>query len=218
MTLKVQERSIVMKDTALIVIDMQRGFISEKSSCYIKGAAATVPDCAKMIRGCREQGIPVIFVNRLYRENGSDVEHTRLEGWLRGGKPISPNCMDDISADMPEEFEPQDGDYMVKKPRFSAFFQTELDMLLRRLGVKNVVLIGTTTPNCIRTTCYDGISLDYNVVVISNCTSSATDEIQKANLKDMENIGAQVMTSREFLSGKKKIKDTAGIARKYVQG
>ncbi len=207
-----------MENTALIVIDMQRGFISEKSSCYIRGAAATVPACAEMIKGCREQNIPVVFVNRLYRENGSDVENTRLEGWLRGGKPISPNCDDEISADMPEEFETQSGDYLVKKPRFSAFFQTELDMLLRRLEVKNIVLIGTTTPNCIRTTCYDGISLDYNVAVISDCTSSATDEIQKANLMDMENIGAQVMSSHEFLSGERKIRDLAGLARKYVRG
>ena len=207
-----------MKNTALIVIDMQRGFINEKSSCYIKGAAATVGDCAELIRGCRERNIPVIFVNRLYRENGSDVENTRFEGWLRSGKPISPNCPEEISADMPEEFEPQPCDYMVRKPRFSAFFQTELDMLLRRLDIKNIVLTGTTTPNCIRTTCYDGISLDYNVAVISNCTSSSTEEIQQANLKDMENIGAQVMSSHEFLSGEREIRDVAGIVRKYVLG
>ena len=95
-----------MNDTALIVIDMQRGFLNEESSCFIKGAKATVPECAKMIRGCREKGIPVFFVNRLYRANGSDVEHTRFHGWLKGGMPISPGCEENISSDMPEEFCP----------------------------------------------------------------------------------------------------------------
>ncbi len=206
-----------MKDTALIVIDMQRGFLNEESTCYIKGAKATVPNCARMIRGCRDMGIPVFFVNRLYRANGSDVEHTRFHGWLKGGKPISPGCDESISSDMPEEFCPCEKDYFIKKPRFSAFFQTELDIVLRRLGVRNVILIGTTTPNCIRTSCYDGISLEYNVAVVSDCTSSATDEIQKSNLRDMENIGAQIITSEGFLSGEEVLRDSTAIVQEYVK-
>ena len=206
-----------MKDTALIVIDMERGFLNEESSCFIKGAKATIPECSKMIRGCRERDIPVFFVNRLYRANGSDVEHTRFPYWVKGGKPISPGCDEKISSDMPEEFCPCEKDYFVRKPRFSAFFQTELDLLLRRLGIRNLVLIGTTTPNCIRSSCYDGISLEYNVAVISDCTSSATDEIQRSNLRDMENIGAQIMSCEEFLSGDKRIKDTVALVQEFVQ-
>ena len=61
-----------------------------------------------------------------------------------------------------------------------------------------VVLIGTTTPNCIRTTCYDANALDYNVVVLSDCTSSQTEEIQRVNLEDMARMGAHVMTAAEF--------------------
>lgn len=162
-------------------------------------------------------GIPVFFVNRLYRANGSDVEHTRFHGWLKGGKPISPGCDESISSDMPEEFCPCEKDYFIKKPRFSAFFQTELDIVLRRLGVRNVILIGTTTPNCIRTSCYDGISLEYNVAVVSDCTSSATDEIQKSNLRDMENIGAQIITSEGFLSGEEVLRDSTAIVQEYVK-
>ena len=84
------------------------------------------------------------------------------------------------------------------KQRFSAFFQTELDMILRRLGIKTIYLTGTTTPNCIRSTCYDGISLDYNIVVIEDCCSSNSLEIQKANINDMKNIGAKIISSSDF--------------------
>ena len=57
-----------------------------------------------------------------------------------------------------------------------------------------VILAGTTTPNCIRTSCYDALSLDYDAIVLSDCTSSVTEEVQRANLGDMERIGAQIET------------------------
>ena len=154
--------------TALIVIDMQKGFINEASAQCIRGAKATVPACAAVINHCRERDIPVFFVTRRYRADGSDVEHTRFASWREGGRAMSPDCPEEISAGMPEEFGLCDRDYRIIKPRYSAFFHTELDLILRRLGVNTIVLAGTTTPNCIRTTCYDGISLEYNVAVLSD--------------------------------------------------
>ncbi len=188
-----------MCDTALLVIDMQNGFISEKSPLYIDGAAATVPACARVIEACRSHGISVFFINRSYAADGSDVEHTRRQAWEAGGKPLSPGCAPEISAGMPAVFGAGEHDYHIVKPRYSAFFATGLDLILRRLGVKKLILTGTTTPNCIRTTCYDAISLDYAVTVLSDCTSSKTPEIQKSNLRDMQNVGADVSDSENFL-------------------
>lgn len=201
--------------TALIVIDMQKGFLNEASAQCIRGARATVPACTAVINHCRKQNIPVFFVTRRYRADGGDVEHTRFERWLEGGRAMSPGCPDEISADMPEEFGFCGRDYRIIKPRYSAFFHTELDLILRLLGVNTIVLAGTTTPNCIRTTCYDGISLEYNVAVLSDCTSSNTEEIQQSNLRDMANVGAQIMTGEEFISGAL-IRDTVSLARENV--
>ena len=185
---------------ALVMIDMQRGFLDKDSSLCIKMAADTIPACARLIDHCHSEGIPVFFVTRRYRADGSDVEHTRYATWLEGGKPLSEEWPE--SADYPGEFNVLPGDYHIIKPRFSAFFQTELDMMLRRMRVDTVILAGTTTPNCIRTTMYDALSLEYNSIVISDCTSSVTEEIQRANLLDMANIGAHVMSLEEFMSGK----------------
>ena len=151
---------------ALLVIDMQNGFLNPESALCIRGARATIPACANVIAACRAAAVPVIFVNRAYRADGTDVEHTRRQTWSEGGKPLTPNSTGPISIENPPEFGRAETDFEIIKPRYSAFFQTSLDLLLRRLHVDTVLLAGTTTPNCIRTTCYDAISLDYRVVVL----------------------------------------------------
>ena len=205
------------KTTALVVIDMENAFISEESPLCIKQAAASVPACGRVIRKARERGIPVFFVNRIYRKNGSDVEFTRYASWAAGGRYLAPNSTGPLSIDVPEEFRPMEGDYTITKPRFSAFFQTELDLILRRLGVKTVFLTGTTTPNCIRTTCYDGLSLDYNIVIIEDCCSSNTEEIQRVNMEDMERAGAVLTNSAEFSKEDYQTEDLAGEVQKKVR-
>lgn len=183
-----------MSKYALIMIDMQRGFIDSASPLCIPDAAATLPACAEALSVCRKAGAAVVFATRHYRADGSDVEKCRRELWLRGGKPLSEECSAELSDAFPEEFSTAPGDYFIVKPRFSAFFHTELDLILRRLGVDTVILAGTTTPNCIRTSCYDALSLDYDVIVLSDCTSSVNAEVQRANLEDMARIGAEILT------------------------
>lgn len=187
-----------MSKTALIMIDMQRGFIDPASPLCIAGAAATVPACAEAIRFFHGNGQPLVYAVRHYRADGSDVEKARAKIWTEGGKPLSESCAERLSDAFPDEFERLESDYTIVKPRFSAFFATSLDLILRRLGVQTVVLAGTTTPNCIRTTCYDAISLDYDAVVLSDCTSSVTDAVQAANLADMQRVGAVVCASTEL--------------------
>lgn len=187
-----------MDRQALLVIDMQNGFLEEASPLCIRQAKATLPACAAAIRRARERDIPVIFVNRAYRADGSDVEHTRREVWLAGGRPLMPGSTGPLSVENPAILGRCPDDYEIIKPRYSAFFQTPLDLLLRRLGISTVVLAGTTTPNCIRTTCYDAISLDYEVVVLADCCSSNTDAIQEANLADMRAVGARILAADTY--------------------
>ena len=203
--------------TALIVIDMERGFLSPASPLCIDGAAATVPACAAVIEACRARGVPVFFVIRAYRADGSDIESTRLPAWLAGGKPLSPGCPEEIGTAMPEEFGFCEKDVLLYKPRFSALFRTPLDGMLRRLGVDTLLLAGTTTPNCIRTTAYDALSLEYNVAVLSDCTSSVNEAVQQANLADMARVGVQILSSADYLSGRVPLADPVGEARRLVR-
>lgn len=183
---------------ALLMIDMQYGFIDEGSSLCIAGARATLSACKQALDAARSHGIVPVHVRREYAADGSNVESTRYETWLAGGKPLSQASTDPASLDFPPETSPHNGETVVVKPRFSAFFGTNLDALLRAQGITTVVLAGTTTPNCIRSTCYDALSLDYNVVVLKDATSSRTPEVQRANIEDMAFIGAQIMGVSEF--------------------
>jgi nicotinamidase-related amidase len=184
--------------SALLVIDMENGFVEPEGGHCIRFAKGTVPACVRAVETAREKGIPVFFVKRIYRTDGSDVELTRHAAWVAGGRACGPATTGPNSAQAPEGLRPQPGDYTIIKPRWSAFFGTELDLILRRLSVRRVILAGTTTPNCIRTTCYDANSLDYNVVILTDCTSSQTEEIQRVNLEDMGRAGAILMDSAAF--------------------
>lgn len=184
--------------SAFVLIDMEEGFVNPMGGHCIKNALATVPACEKALAAARRKGIPVFFVKRIYRADGSDVEMTRYANWLKGGKPVTPASRGANSAMAPKGLAPLPGDYTIIKPRWSAFFGTELDLILRRLGVRNVILAGTTTPNCIRSTCYDALSLEYNTILIEDCCSSQTEEIQRVNMIDMKNVGAILMTEADF--------------------
>ena len=70
-----------MKKYALVMIDMQRGFIDPSSPLCIPAAAATVPACAEVIKLCHEKNVPVFYTTRHYRADGSDVEKCRRAVW-----------------------------------------------------------------------------------------------------------------------------------------
>lgn len=202
---------------ALLIIDMQHGFIDTDSALCVAGAQATLPACTQAINQARKLTIPIFHICREYASDGSDVESTRFESWLAGGKPLSKACVAENSLDFPEEIAPKAGDRVVVKPRFSAFFATDLNETLRAKGINTVVLLGTTTPNCIRSSCYDALSLNYNVVVVEDCTSSRTPAVQATNIEDMAHIGAQIINTKEFCEcGLANIRDVVGEHQRCV--
>lgn len=198
---------------AFLLIDMQNGFIDGASPLCIAGAAATVPACAHALAAAREHGLAVFHVRRAYAADGSDVEAVRWKAWAEGGRPLS--SADPMSLACPSELAPAPGEPVVVKPSWSAFFGTDLDFLLRARGVGTLVLAGTTTPNCVRSTAYDGLARGFNVAVLRDATSSRSPEAQEANLADMEAAGIQLIHTDDFAAnGLLHVRDTeAEVAR-----
>ena len=188
-----------MVSAALLVIDLEKAFVLPGSPFEVKGALKTIPNCKKVIEASRSHGIPVIYVKRLYRGDGSDVELVRINQWLSAGMPLTADSTGLLSAEYVDEIKPQPEDYLIVKKRFSAFFMTELDLLLRRLGVDVLAIIGTQTPNCVRATVYDALSLDYEVIIVEDCASSQDEETQRANIKDLRNLGCTIISSDEYV-------------------
>ena len=198
---------------AFLLIDMQNGFIDGASPLCIAGAAATVPACARALAAAREHGLAVFHVRRAYAADGSNVEAVRWEAWAEGGRPLS--SADPMSLSCPSELAPAPGEPVVVKPSWSAFFGTDLDVLLRARGIGTLVLAGTTTPNCVRSTAYDGLARGFNVAVLRDATSSRSPEAQEANLADMEAAGIQLIHTDDFAAnGLLHVRDTeAEVAR-----
>jgi len=186
-----------MGKTALLIIDMQNDFCLPGAPFEVKGAVSVVPQIKKALDACRSCGLPIVHIIRHYRADGMDVEITRLQAFIEKGGALIEGTK---GAEIIDELKPIKGEYIVIKKRWSAFFQTELDILLRRLHVNHIVVAGIQTPNCIRGTVWDANSLDYKVTVLTDGTGAMSQEVHQANLFDMQNIGIQLMTTEKFIT------------------
>ncbi len=186
-------------DTALLVIDMQHDFLDRSSPLFVTGGPAIVRTIAAVIPVARSAGMTVIHVQRSHRATGIDVDQSRhmlftqTGGFLVAGTPGAEEPPELLAVSAPH-------DLIVVKTRWSAFFATDLDLLLRRSAVHNLVLTGVQTPNCIRATACDALSLDYATTVLSDATASQSDDIQQANIRDMTAMGITVMTAAAWKS------------------
>ena len=181
--------------TALMIMDMQKDFVGPKASLRVKGGKEIVPRIEKALEASRKAGLPIFHIMRQHRADGSDVEKFRYEMFKK-----TPYAVEKTEgAEMIEELAPKDGETVLPKTRFSAFFHTNLDAILRRRGVGKIVLVGIQSPNCIRATAVDALALDYDVVLLTDAIGSKTKEIHDANMRDMGNMGMEIKTVDDFI-------------------
>lgn len=189
-------KMVDFKRSVLLIVDMEYGFLDSKSPLFVNLGFEIVTNIKKILNIYREKKLPIIFVKREHRKSGIDIDKTRVEIFKKSKGLILEN---DKSSEIIDDLKPLKDEIIVIKRRWSSFFGTELDILLRRLNIKNLIVTGIQTPNCIRATVYDALSLDYNVIVISDATASKSEEIQKNNLFDIENLGVDVLTTNELI-------------------
>jgi nicotinamidase-related amidase len=182
--------------TALIVIDMQNDFAHPDGRAFIPDAAQKAPVMGALLDAFREAGQPVVHVVRSYRADTWDVERFRVPYFQTGrGFAVDRSW----GAEVVGRLAPEKGEPVIVKQRFSAFFQTELDLLLRRAGIRRIVVVGVSLPNCPRATMYDGVSLDYDVVAVADALAAPSEETHRANLNDLAAIGVRVAEAREVI-------------------
>jgi len=183
-----------MEKTSLLIIDMQNDFVLEGKPLKVAGARAVIPKIQSVLAEFRKRSLPVFHVLRVHRADGSDVEITRKELFAR-----SPFAVEGTEgAAIIDELSPVKGEYALTKTRMSAFIGTELDLMLRTLGISKLFVCGIQTPNCIRTTVFDGIAYNYPVVLIDDATGASSDDVHRANVRDMENIGVRIVKTAEI--------------------
>ncbi|HUU75804.1 MAG TPA: isochorismatase family cysteine hydrolase [Methanoregulaceae archaeon] len=185
-----------MTKTAFLIIDMQNDFILDGAPLQVKGAKQIIENIKVILGLFRSRNLPVFHVLRIQRTDGSDVEVSRRELFR-----ATPFAVEGTSgAEVIRELAPHQGEYIIRKNRMSAFLNTDLDLLLRSLGIERVVIAGIQTPNCIRTTVFDAFAYNYHTILVDDAVAAQTEEIHKANVLDMANIGIEIIKTKEVES------------------
>src|SRR5208337_4223294 len=184
-----------MEHPALLIIDMQNDFVREGALLRVAQAEKVIPKIQDVLKEFRAKNLPVFHILRVHRSDGSDVEITRQE--LFSKHPFAVQATP--GAQEIDELKPLPGEYVIEKARMSAFIGTELDLMLRTLGITVLVITGVQTPNCIRTTVFDAIAYNHPVILVDDATGAQSEEIHRANVRDMANIGARVMDAQALI-------------------
>jgi ureidoacrylate peracid hydrolase len=201
-------------ETALIVIDMQNAYASQGGYLDLAGfdVSSTGPVIAnirKALTTARAVGMPVIFF-----QNGWDP------GYVEAGGPGSPNWHKSNALktmrkrpelqgrllakggwdyELVDDLKPQPGDIVLPKTRYSGFFNTSFDSVLRSHGIRNLVFTGIATNVCVESTLRDGFFLEYFGVVLADATHQAgPDFAQQAALFNIETFFGWVSSVDEF--------------------
>ncbi|MCO5609494.1 hypothetical protein L7F22_063722 [Adiantum nelumboides] len=180
--------------SALLIVSMQNDFVLSSSRLYTPAAPAIVPLINQAISFARERGALIVWAVREHHPSGIDLElfrKVRFAGiTVKGTK----------GAAVIDELKPQPEDVVIAKTRFSAFFGTNLHLVLQSAGIQNLIFTGIQTPNCIRQAVFDAVALDYpSVVVLSDATAANKPEVHEANLYDMRMVKVATPTVAEWM-------------------
>jgi len=204
-----QVSDITPAKCALIVVDMQNDFVAPGAPMETPAGRAMLPKLTRAIDFCRRVGARVIYTTHAHRRDGCDAGL-----FARLWPPIASRAglVDGTRGiEIYDEIAPKPGEIVVKKHRYSAFYGTDLDIILRGWGVDTVVIAGVTTENCCLSTARDALFRDYKVVFLSDATATfdypdvgqgamSADEIHKAVLVILSVSTAHVMKVEEFIS------------------
>ena len=192
---------ISLKSTALVVVDMQRGFLDKEAPLSIVGAEELVPRVNELTTTCRRLSLPVIFLkaNRradlsdsgllldIFTSNEVDNEMSTSQG--RKGNELHPDL--NVTQD----------DYIVPKVRYSALIpgSSSLEPLLRGLGRDSLIICGVATDVCVGATTSTAMMLGYKVFLVGDLTATYTKERQKIALEVYDMHYCKVMTFNKVM-------------------
>ncbi len=176
---------------ALVLIGLQNSFFHESGKNYYPESAEALPALQSLLERARKLRRPVIFAADCHRPGLSDFEAAKLPA----------HCIvDEFEVRPLESFSPQGpGEFLLPKRRLSAFQATDLDLMLRELQARTLVIGGVKTNLCVRATVQDGFSFGYRCHVVREAVSSDRQYLANASLEDVERYLGWVVSLDEGL-------------------
>lgn len=203
---KIKSGSYTLKP-ALLVIDVQNGFVSKGGSYDKLGMdtsnyRAVVPKIRELINLCREVGIPIFYTEAVREDSGIDLltnVHRILPKSRKERIRKVPICVRGTwDAQTIDELKPTDADHVIIKRRDSAFQDTEIDAWFEALDIDTIIFAGVDTSICVETSVRNAFNEGYDVILISDATASGNKEHYKMTLQIIGDHYGVVMDFERF--------------------
>ena len=191
---------------ALVVVDMQNGFVSPEGSygklgMNISHYRSIIPKIRELIDYCRKVGIPIFYTEAVREASGIDLlthVHILLPKSREETHKV-PICIRGTwDGNTIDELKPTDEDHLIIKRRDGAFQDTEFRMWLQSLGVNTLVFCGVDTSICVETSLREAFNLGYDILLISDATASGNQQHYKTTLERVSNYYGIALNFERF--------------------
>lgn len=187
-----RQRFFELEKVALIVTDMQNDFCANggyysRINQSLEPLRKVIPNIQRLVGAFRKLERPVIYTAAMYEPDGVDLPHNRhkiLPGFAKRGKALLV-ARDSWGAEIIDELKPRRDEYVVKKRRFSAFYNTDLETILRCRKIETIILTGIVTYICVEHIARDAFIRDFDVIVVGDAVAGRDDELHRSSLKSM---------------------------------
>jgi nicotinamidase-related amidase len=166
---------------ALVVIDVQKGGVMAEDTgiSHMAGGVQRYERIIALVDRARAASVPVIFIQEVHKRTLADFGRE-----LDGAESV--HCLEgDTATELADGLEPRPDEYLIRKRRYSAFFATELELVLKSYGARTLLLVGGLTDVCVHYTFADAHQHDYRCRVITDCVGGSSPRAHDAALEAM---------------------------------
>lgn len=198
----------VIGNPVLVVVDIQGGSgeadAGDDGIPSMSGRQERRPRVRRLIDRCREAGIPVVWIQEVHKRSLVDIGR-ELDG------AEGPHCLEgDDGTEIASWLDPQPEEFVIRKRRYSAFFGTELEIVLKAYRADTLLLIGGLTDVCIHYTAVDAHQHDYHVRVLTDCVGGSTDRAHQYSLEAIEYLQRDALITADDVHRFIDVREAAG--------
>jgi len=171
------------KRACLLVIDMQNEFLEDWGAVFFHYATEIVPNVKRLLGACRRSAVPVIFTGHVHEDPSVDGGMT-AQWWpeIKMGQSLIKGTR---GAEISSQLRPRKSEKIIWKHRYSAFYNTDLEIILRGMKVTDLIVTGVLTNVCCESTARDAFFRDFRVFFVADATATSEPEFHVASLKNL---------------------------------
>lgn len=195
------------RKSALLVIDLQNAFIHEKGTLGVSGIdtkrlSTIVSPLQKLIKRCQDAGVPVIWTKQEHFATDHSRARKKLAGHTSKRKQVSAlaGTWDEEIVDELKPLADFRPEFVIRKHRFGAFYETRLEMMLRMLGVQHLFVTGATTNACVETSIREAYLRDFDVIAVDDCISGVNGDWEETAKKVWSHYLCEISNSSDMMA------------------